>query len=95
MSKVTPMQSKGSQQHQQKQSIINNMDVLRYAADNFYNQNNTEDFLYEKDGNISKMMQFDYKVHKPIKAQKHSKKNGSKKERVRIPDIEDGTVINI
>ena len=42
------------------------IDKLRYGAEHFYNTNNNENILHEKDGVISKMKQFDYKIHKPI-----------------------------
>ena len=35
----------------------------RYIAENYYN-NQMDEVLYEKDGTISKMKQFDYKIHK-------------------------------
>lgn len=38
-----------------------------------------DEILFEKDGTISKMMQFDYKVHKFIRKQDTSKKKSLKK----------------
>ena len=38
-----------------------------------------DEILFEKDGTISKMMQFDYKVHKFIRKQDTSKKQGTNK----------------
>ena len=51
------------------------IDKLRYGAEHFYNTNNNENILYEKDGVISKMKQFDYKIHKPIVKGKLKSKN--------------------
>jgi hypothetical protein len=44
----------------------------RYIAENYYQSANMDELLYEKDGTISKMKQFDYKIHKykPLKAAK-------------------------
>jgi hypothetical protein len=39
----------------------------RYVADNYYQSANMDELLFEKDGTISKMLQFDYKVHKFLK----------------------------
>ena len=39
-------------------------------ADHYYQQGNMEEIPYERDGNISRMKQFDYKVHKFIKKRK-------------------------
>ena len=36
----------------------------RYIAENYYQSNNMDELLYEKDSSISKMKQFDYKIHK-------------------------------
>jgi len=38
-----------------------------YIAENYYKGFSDDSILYEKDGTISKMLQFDYKVHKLIK----------------------------
>jgi hypothetical protein len=39
----------------------------RYVADNYYQSGDMDEILFEKDGTISKMKQFNYKVHKFIK----------------------------
>lgn len=42
------------------------IDILKYGAEHFYNTNNMENIIHEKDGVISKMKQFDYKTYRPI-----------------------------
>ena len=42
----------------------------RYVADNYYQSANMDELLFEKDGTISKMKQFDYKVHKFLRKKK-------------------------
>lgn len=44
----------------------------QYIAENYYKGFADDSILYERDGTISKMRQFDYKVHKLMK------KNGNK-----------------
>ena len=48
-------------QANQKRKLIKVDD--RYIAENYY-QNSMDEVMYEKDGTISKMKQFDYKIHK-------------------------------
>lgn len=42
----------------------------RYVADNYYKNGDTDEILFEKDGTIAKMKQFQYKVFKFIKRSK-------------------------
>jgi hypothetical protein len=42
----------------------------RYVADNYYQSVNMDELLFEKDGTISKMRQFDYKVHRFLRKRK-------------------------
>lgn len=44
----------------------------RYIAENYYQSQNMDELLYEKDGTISKMKQFDYRVHKYYKKNKEN-----------------------
>ena len=48
-------------QANQKRKLIKVDD--RYIAENYY-QNSMDEVMFEKDGTISKMRQFDYKIHK-------------------------------
>ena len=52
--------------HQKVKTLKKSVDNL-YVAENYYKGISDESLLYEKDGTISKMLQFDYKVHKLIK----------------------------
>ena len=54
-------------QANQRAKIISKAIDDRYVADNYYQNTGMDEILFEKDGTISKMMQFDYKVHKFIK----------------------------
>lgn len=54
-------------QERQRQQILKKSIDDRYVADNYYPQANMDEILFEKDGTISKMKQFDYKVHKFIR----------------------------
>lgn len=52
-------------QENQKRKILQVVGVDdRYIAENYYHNTSNEDLLYEKDGTISKMRQFEYKIHK-------------------------------
>ena len=42
-----------------------------YVAENYYKGISDESIMYEKDGVISKIKQFDYKVNKLIKKSTH------------------------
>ena len=44
-----------------------------YVAENYYQGISDESIMHEKDGMISKMMQFDYKVTKIIKKSPNEK----------------------
>eukprot|EP00347_Sterkiella_histriomuscorum_P017224 403350209 len=59
-------------QANQKKKIIKVTVNDRYIAENYYKTSDMDELLYEKDGTISKMRQFDYKIHrfKPSKPQK-------------------------
>ena len=54
----------------------------RYIAENYYQSNDMDELLYERDGDISRMRQFDYKIHKyrpigkPEEVQKASSETG-------------------
>jgi len=64
-------------QWKQKQQILKQTIDDRYVADNYYPMANMDEVLFEKDGTVSRMKQFDYKVHKFIRkspAAKNSKK---------------------
>ena len=50
-------------QTSQKKRLLKGVDD-RYIAENYYQSANMDELLYEKDGTISKMRQFDYKVHR-------------------------------
>ena len=52
--------------NQKKQILKKSINDL-YVAENYYKGMSDESILHEKDGTISKLMQFDYKVHKIIK----------------------------
>ena len=54
-------------QAKQRQQILSKSIDDRYVADHYYPQANMDEILFEKDGTISKMKQFDYKVHKFIR----------------------------
>lgn len=56
-------------QANQKKAILKRTINDRYVADNYYNTFNMDEILYEKDGTISRMKQFDYKVHKFIRTE--------------------------
>jgi hypothetical protein len=48
----------------QKRKLLKNVTInSQYVAENYY-QNSMDELMYEKDGTISKMRQFAYKVHK-------------------------------
>ena len=48
----------------QKKKLLKDVSInSQYVAENYY-QNSMDEILYEKDGSISKMRQFAYKVHK-------------------------------
>lgn len=51
-------------QARQRASVLRKTIDDRYVADNYYPQANMDEILFERDGTISKMKQFDYKVHK-------------------------------
>lgn len=51
----------------QRKQIINNTINCRYVAENYYNRGDTDEILFERDGQISKMRQFDYKIYKYLK----------------------------
>lgn len=53
-------------QANQKKNILKKIVGVddRYIAENYYQSSQVTDLLYEKDGTISKMRQFDYKIHK-------------------------------
>jgi len=55
-------------QNKQKLKALDGLFDDRYIAENYYRGfQDDEALLYEKDGTISKLLQFDYKVHKLIK----------------------------
>ena len=58
-----PEKAQAKQKKQMLKTAIND----RYVADNYYQSANMDELLFEKDGTISKMLQFDYKVHKFLK----------------------------
>ena len=58
-----PEKAQANQKKQMLKTAIND----RYVADNYYQSANMDELLFEKDGTISKMLQFDYKVHKFLK----------------------------
>lgn len=58
-----PEKAQANQKKQFLKTAIND----RYVADNYYQSANMDEILFEKDGTISKMRQFDYKVHKFLK----------------------------
>ena len=66
-------------QLKQRQQILSKTINDRYVADNYYPQANMDEVLFEKDGTISKMKQFDYKVHKFIKRSKNKSQGGTKR----------------
>ena len=51
----------------QRRSILKKTLNDRYIADNYYPSADMDNILFEKDGLVSKMKQFDYKVHKFIR----------------------------
>ena len=65
-------------QANQRAAVLKKSIDDRYVADNYYPQANMDEILFEKDGTISKMKQFDYKVHKFIRKDP-SKQINSKK----------------
>lgn len=51
-------------QENQKKKLLKNVKVShQYVAENYY-QNSMDEIMHEKDGTISKMRQFSYKIHK-------------------------------
>lgn len=54
-------------QARQRQQILKKSIDDRYVADTYYPQSGMDEILFEKDGTISKMKQFDYKVFKFIR----------------------------
>ena len=68
LSKAVPIDNRPEKaQANQKAQILKRTINDRYVADNYYQSANMDDVLFEKDGLISRMKQFDYKVHKFIK----------------------------
>jgi len=54
-------------QFNQRRKILKNAINDRYVAENYYKSGDTDEILFERDGTISKMRQFDYKIHKFIR----------------------------
>jgi len=52
-----------AQLNQKRKRLLKSVDD-RYIAENYYQSANMDELLYEKDGTISKMRQFDYKIHR-------------------------------
>jgi len=77
LSKTSTGISDAELMRRQRIGKLKKIDVLRYGAEHFYNSSNMENILHEKDGVISKMKQFDYKVHRPIDKSKIKKKQDS------------------
>ena len=57
-------------QANQRRKILQKTINDRYVADHYYQSANMDELLFEKDGTISKMWQFDYRVHKFIRKNK-------------------------
>ena len=66
-----PEKAQANQRKQIMKSVIND----RYVADNYYSFQDSDEILFEKDGTIAKMKQFDYKVHKFIRKPSKNKKS--------------------
>ena len=60
-------------QANQRRKILQKTINDRYVADHYYQKANMDELLFEKDGTISKMWQFDYRVHKFMR--RKSRKN--------------------
>jgi hypothetical protein len=81
------------QQERQKEAELKKVNLLRYGSEHFYNSTNTEDLLYVKDGEISKMRQFEKKIFKPIPNQ--SKATGETIGKSIRKELDDGQTITI
>lgn len=60
-------------QANQKRKIIKVTVDDRYIAENYYKSYDMNELMYEKDGTISRMRQFDYKIHKFKKSKRDTK----------------------
>ncbi|TNV82125.1 hypothetical protein FGO68_gene12404 [Halteria grandinella] len=58
----TPEKAQENQKKELFKKIVGVDD--RYIAENYYQSNDMDELLYERDGDISRMRQFDYKIHK-------------------------------
>ena len=68
ISKATTIDNRPEKaQANQRAKILKTSINDRYVADHYYQNTNMDEILFERDGTISKMRQFDYKVHKFIK----------------------------
>lgn len=67
LSKTSTGLTKSDTDKRHRLGKLKTIDKLRYGAEHFYNSTNIDNVMHEKDGMISKMRLFDYKIHKPIK----------------------------
>ena len=73
ISKAQPLQHNLAKSKRKNQDLILQRSLDdHYIAENYYKGFSDDSILYEKDGTISKMLQFDYKVHKLIKGNRKS-----------------------
>ena len=80
LSKQVPIDNRPEKAQAKQKAQILKMSVNdRYVAENYYQSTANDHILYEKDGTISKMKQFDYKIHKFIRKDGSFPRSKSKK----------------
>ena len=75
MSKATPLSHSNEKSSAKQRSKILNASLNdMYVAENYYKGISDESILFERDGVISRLKQFDYKTHKVVRQRKAGKK---------------------